>query len=507
MVLLEAKGITKRFPGVVALDKVDLTVNSGEVHCVVGENGAGKSTLVKVLTGLYRADEGSLFIDGKEVDLRESHSFKAVAYVPQELNLFGYLTVAENLFVPFDKAGLNPVIFERKKCEKLAQTYLEKLQMKVRPGDLVKDIPVADQQLLQVARALSNDRFRVLILDEPTASLTKPEIERLFSVIDILRSEGKGIIFITHKLDEVFKMKDTVTVLRNGLLAGHARVQDVSVDWVIKQMTGKEIELNKLYRPAKPFGAKLLEVSDLAGPGFEGVSFELREGEILGFAGLVGAGRTEIMQTIFGCLVEKHGQVRCQGRNWKFRDPAYSIQRGMIYLSEERKTHGILPHLSIRENVGVLLKKKVSVGGVLNRRMENAVTRKVMEAYNIKAATADMEIMYLSGGNQQKVLIGRSMEASPRILIFDEPTRGVDVKTKEEIYGLMKRIAEEERAGIILISSELEELIKCANRVITIYNGRMLGEFQENQLNLADVLTSVIGVADSSKKSGGGEVG
>ncbi len=507
MVLLNAKGITKRFPGVVALDKVDLTVNSGEVHCVVGENGAGKSTLVKVLTGLYRADEGSLFIDGKEVNLRESHTFKAVAYVPQELNLFGHMTVAENLFVPFDKAGINPVIFERKKCEKLAQNYLEKLQMKARPGDLVKDIPVADQQLLQVARALSNDRFRVLILDEPTASLTKPEIERLFAVIDILKSEGKGIIFITHKLDEVFKLNDAVTVLRNGVLAGNARVQDVSVDWIIKQMTGKEIDLNRMYRPAVPFGAKLLEVNDLAGPGFEGVSFELREGEILGFAGLVGAGRTEIMQTIFGYLPEKRGAVRCQGRKWKFRDPAFSIRQGVIYLSEERKTHGILPHLSIRDNVGVLLAKKVSVGGVLNRRMENTVTRKVMEGYNVKAVSGEVEIMYLSGGNQQKVLIGRSMEASPRVLIFDEPTRGVDVKTKEEIYGLMKRIAEEERAGIILISSELEELIKCANRVITIYDGRMLCGFEENQLNMEDVLSSVIGVAGARKRSGGNEIG
>ncbi len=503
MVLLQAKGVTKRFPGVTALDKVDLTVNSGEVHCVVGENGAGKSTLVKVLTGLYRADEGLLLLDGRELDLRESHSFPAVAYVPQELNLFGHLTVAENLFMPFDKVGISPVIFQRRKCEKLAQAYLDKLQMKARPSDLVKDIPVADQQLLQVARALSNDRFRVLILDEPTASLTKPEIERLFGVIDILRGEGKGIIFITHKLEEVFKMNDAVTVLRNGVLAGSARVKDVSVDWIIKQMTGEEIDLNRVYRPTKPPGDKLLEVKGLAGPGFEDVSFDLREGEILGFAGLVGAGRSEIMQTIFGYLPEKQGEVRCQGREWKFRDPAFSIRRGMIYLSEERKTHGILPHLSVKENVGVLLTRRVSVGGVLSGRLESAVTRKVMEGYNVKAASSEMEIMYLSGGNQQKVLIGRSMEAAPRILIFDEPTRGVDVKTKEEIYALMQRIAEEGRAGLILISSELEELLRCSNRVITIYNGRLHSEFGEDRLNMADVLSSVIGIAEARRKSGG----
>ncbi len=499
MVLLNARGITKTFPGVVALDKVDLTVNSSEVHCVVGENGAGKSTLVKVLTGLYQADRGSLSIDGKELDLRESHrieshAFQAVAYVPQELNLFGHMSVAENLFAPFHKAGLNPVIFERKKCERNARSYLDKLQMKVRPDDLVKDIPVADQQLLQVARALTSEHFRVLILDEPTASLTKPEIERLFAVIDLLKAEGKGIIFITHKLEEVFRLNDVVTVLRNGVLAGNARVKDVTVDWIIKKMTGKEIDLNQVYRPAKPPGGKLLEVSHLSGIGFEDVSFDLREGEILGFAGLVGAGRSEIMQTIFGYLPEKRGEVRFMGKKWRFRNPAYSIKSGMIYLSEERKSHGILPHLSVRENIGVLLLNKVAPGGILNRRMENAVTHKVMSDYDVRAVSGDTEIMYLSGGNQQKVLIGRSMEAAPRVLFLDEPTRGIDVKTKEEIYALMKRIAEEQRVGIVLISSELEELVKCSNRIITIYNGRMLGSFTEDRLNMEDVLSSVIGL-------------
>jgi ribose transport system ATP-binding protein len=221
----------------------------------------------------------------------------------------------------------------------------------------------------------------------------------------------------------------------------------------------------------------------------------LREGEVLGFAGLVGAGRSEIMQTIFGYLPERQGEVRCRGRDWRFRDPAYAIQQGVIYLSEERKTHGILPHLSVKENVGVLLTRKVAVGGVLNRRLENAVTRRVMEGYNVKAASSEMEIMYLSGGNQQKVLIGRSMEAAPRVLILDEPTRGVDVKTKEEIYAMMQRIAEEQRAGIILISSELEELLRCSNRVIAIYNGRLRSEFGEDRLNMTEVLSSVIGIA------------
>ncbi len=501
MTVLQAKSITKRFPGVVALDKVDLTVNSGEVHCIVGENGAGKSTLVKILTGLHLADEGSLFIEGKEVNLRESHSFKAVAYVPQELNLFDHMTVAENLFLPFNKAGVSSRIFSQRSCEKQARLYLEKLQMAARPGDLVKDISVAEQQLLQVARALSNDRFRVLILDEPTASLTKPEIDRLFSVIEILKTEGKAIIFITHKLDEVFRLNDVVTVLRNGELAGNSRVADVDVSWIIKRMSGKEIDLHQVYRPIRQVGRELLEVYNLSGLGFSDISFSLREGEILGFAGLVGAGRTEIMQTIFGYLPEKKGEVRFLGEKWKFRKPRYAIEKGLIYLSEERKTHGILPHLSVLQNICVLLSRQVSRVGVLSSAREHRVTRKVMEDHNVKAASSDVEIMYLSGGNQQKVLIGRAIEASPRVLILDEPTRGIDVGTKEEIYQLMKRLAEDERVGIILISSELEEVLKCASRVITIYNGHLLRELTQDELTMENVLSYVIGMTERKSSS------
>ena len=495
MIVLQAKGITKRFPGVVALDGVDLTVNSGEAHCVVGENGAGKSTLVKILTGLYRADEGTVVIQGTEMHHRDQ-GFRAVAYVPQELNLFGDMTVAENLFVPFDREGMRSPIYSRRNCELMAQAYLDKLQMKALPGDVVNEIPIAEQQLLQVARALANDKFQVLILDEPTASLTKPEADRLFAVVDLLRRDGKAIIFITHKLEEVFRLNDVVTVLRNGVLAGSSRVDQVSVDWIIKSMTGKEVNLDQVYRPTRPPGELLLEVRGLGGTRFQDVGFSLREGEILGFAGLVGAGRTEIMQTIFGYLPEKRGEVRYLGSPWKFRDPSYAIRKGLLYLSEERKSQGIFAHLSVQENVCALLLDKVSRAGVLDGGKERAVTRSVIEGYNVKARSGEQEIEYLSGGNQQKVLIGRTMEASPRVLFLDEPTRGIDVKAKDEIYALMKRIAEEQRVGIVLISSELEELLKCANRVITIYRGRVHQELAGGQLTMERVLSSVIGIGE-----------
>ncbi len=503
MIVLQAKGITKTFPGVVALDKVDLTVQSGEVHCIVGENGAGKSTLVKILTGLFQADEGSLIINGKEVSRRDAHVFKTVAYVPQELNLFGELTVAENLFAPFDKAGLKSVLFDRKDYERATLPYLQKLQMKVKPSDLVRNISVADQQLLQVARALSNENFKILILDEPTASLTKQEIARLFSVINILKSEGKSIIFITHKLEEIFELNDVITVLRNGVCVGNAKVKDITVNWIVKSMSGKEIDLNKVYKPTKPLGEKILEVNGVSGLGFENISFDLKEGEILGIAGLVGAGRSEIMQTIFGYLPQSCGKVVFKGSNWKFRDPAFSIARGLVYLSEERKSHGILPNLSVKDNIGVMLPQKVASRGIINKRLEDKVCHKIIIDYNVKTQSSKTEIMYLSGGNQQKVLIGRSMEALPQVLIFDEPTRGIDVKTKEEIYALMKQIAEENRAGIILVSSELEELIKCSNRIITVYNGKIVDEFQEDEIKMEEVLSSIIGITQVSKKPGG----
>jgi ribose transport system ATP-binding protein len=501
MIALQAKGITKRFPGVLALDNVDLTVNSGEAHCVVGENGAGKSTLVKVLTGLYRADEGTVSIGGAVLHHNDP-GFRAVAYVPQELNLFGNMTVAENLFLPFDQVGVRSPIFSRRACEQQARAYLDKLQMRASPGDVVNEIPVAEQQLLQVARALANDKFQVLILDEPTASLTKPEIDRLFTVVDLLRHEGKAIVFITHKLEEVFRLRDVVTVLRNGQLAGHSRVDEVSVDWIIKRMTGKEVNLDQVYRPTRPAGKTLLEVRGLSGTRFQEVEFSLREGEILGFAGLVGAGRTEIMQTIFGYLPEKRGEVRFQGEPWKFRDPSYAIRKGLVYLSEERKAQGIFAHLSVQDNVCALLLDKVSRAGVLDAAKGRAVTRSVIDGYNVRARSGDQEIEFLSGGNQQKVLIGRTMEAAPRVLFLDEPTRGIDVRAKDEIYALMKRIAEEQRVGIVLISSELEELLKCANRVITIYHGRIHGELQDSRLTMERVLSSVIGIREQPEQPG-----
>jgi len=494
MNILEARNITKRFPGVLALNKVDLTVREGEVHCVVGENGAGKSTLVKVLTGLYRAEEGDLLIGDEAVDVHTQHLTKAVAYVPQELDLFPHMTVMENLFIPFRNVGVTKGIYRRAELERKAQSYIERLSMDVRPGDIVNRIPVSDQQLLQVARALAIEDAKIIILDEPTTSLTKEESKRLFGVINNLKKDGKSIIFITHKLDEVFAIGDVVSVLRNGELVGHSSLDSVDADWIIKKMSGQELDMTKSYRPQKKPGDTILNVSGLCGQGFSNVSFSLREGEVLGFAGLVGAGRSEIMQTIFGYLPKSGGEISFSGSAWKTGDPAYSIKNGIVYLTEERRAYGIFPYLNIKDNIGVLVPGKTSRNGVINQRNDAALAKRVVAEYDVKTPSIETLIMNLSGGNQQKVLIGRSMESQPKILIFDEPTKGIDVKTKAEIYSLMKRLAEEQRVGIILVSSEIEEILRCANRVVAVYQGSVVSELDSEGLNTEKLVSSIIGV-------------
>ena len=501
MISLEGKGITKTFPGVVALDKVDLNVKSGEIHCVVGENGAGKSTLVKVLMGLLEADEGTLFVDGDQIDLRKKHSFEIIGYVPQELSLFTNLTVSENLFIPFDKGRkVKTPIYSRRIWEDKTKKYIQELQINVKPNDPIHQISVVDRQLVQIARAISNPNLQVLILDEPTASLTKLEIKRIFSVIQSLKEQRKAIILITHKLDEVFEVGDTITVLRNGKKVGGGEVKDVTVEWVVQRMTGKEVSLHEIYRPRKAPGETVLEVTDLSGFNFEDISFNLRGGEIVGFAGLVGSGRTEIMQTIFGYLPAKSGKVRVNGKGLRLNDPSYSIMNGIIYLPEERKTHGILPELSVKDNISVTLLNKIATGGVVNNKKESIFTKRVIKEYNVILTSSDVKIINLSGGNQQKVLIGRTMVTEPRILLLDEPTRGVDVGTKDEIYKIMRQITEEKRIAIVLVSSELEELVKCANRVISIYKGRIFGELESSQITMERLLSLVIGIRKDDYK-------
>ena len=492
MKVLEASGITKVFPGVTALDSVDVSFEPGQIHAIIGENGAGKSTLIKCLTGVYTPEQGSVMIDGQDA-LKNKELFNKVAYVPQEIDLFGHMSVAENLFLPFEKSGFKGLV-NQKELEKAAVPLLEKFRIPVRPDDLVKDISVSSQQLLQIARATVHEEYEVLMLDEPTTSLTTKDTQILFEIIKEIQKENKAIVFISHKLEEIFALSDVITVFRNGKKVAYSELEKVDIPWVIKQMTGRELNQEQTFLSEKVSDDVLMEVEHLTGADFTDVSFNLKRGEILGFSGLVGAGRSELMQAIFGYLPVYSGSVKIGGKDWKLGDTTYSVQNGLISLPEERKKQGILPVLSVRENIAISALDSLKSGLSISRKGEEQLAQEVIETYDIKTPDSDKEIQFLSGGNQQKVIIGRSMCCSPQVLVFDEPTKGIDVGTKTEIYKLMKKLAEEKNIGIILISSEMDEVQKCSNRIIAMYEGRKVGEF-DAPAEKKDIMSAIIGVS------------
>ena len=475
MSVLEAKNISKKFPGVLALDSVDISFEPGEIHAVIGENGAGKSTLIKCLTGVYIPEEGEVLVEGRNA-IKNKDLFKKVAYVPQEIDLFKHMTVAENLFMPFEKFDIKGTINQRELGKK-ALPILEKFNIPVSPSDLVKDISVSSQQLLQIARAVSNVDYEVLMLDEPTTSLTVKDTKILFDIVKRIASENKAVVFISHKLEEIFELCDVITVFRNGKRISYAKISEVDDGWIVKQMTGREKVLDQKFYSEKVSNENIMEVKKLSGERFHEVSFNLRRGEILGFTGLVGAGRSELMQAILGILPIYSGEIIFEGEPWKKGDSNWSVSKGYIYLPEERKKDGILPMLSIRENISITALDSLRSGLGLSRTKEQDLADDIIKLYDIKTPDADKQIQFLSGGNQQKVIIGRSMNAKPKVLVFDEPTKGIDVGTKIEIYKLMKRLAEEEQIGIIMISSEMEEIMKCSNRIIALYDGHNAGEY------------------------------
>lgn len=490
MKVLEARNITKTFPGVVALDSVNVSFELGEIHCVIGENGAGKSTLIKCLTGVYEPDEGEILINGENA-ARNKALFDKIAYVPQEIDLFHHMTVAENLFLPYKKSGFNGRV-NRRLLNKRAMPILERFHIQADPDALVKDIPVSQQQLLQIARATVND-YEVLMLDEPTTSLTTKDTEILFDIVRQIKNENKAVIFISHKLDEIFQLGDVITVFRNGVKVAYSDIKSVDIPWVITKMTGREVDYNQVFYSDKVSDEVMLEVEHLTGERFTDISFSLRKGEILGFAGLVGAGRSELMQAILGYLPVYSGSVKLEGKPWKFGDTNFSVNNGFIYLPEERKSQSILPMLSVRENISISALDGLASKSGISRRKERELAQQVIEDYDVKTPTMEREIKFLSGGNQQKVIIGRSMRCNPKVMVFDEPTKGIDVGTKTQIYRMMKQLAEEQGIGIILISSELEEVMKCSNRIIVLYNGRQAGEFDE-KADKEQILSCLLGV-------------
>ena len=494
MKVLEAINITKEFPGVKALDNVSVSFEKGKIHGIVGENGAGKSTLIKVLTGLYTPESGKVLISGEDAG-EKRELFDAISYVPQELNQFSNMTVADNLFMPYEKTGINSLVINKKQIFALAQQWLDKVHISAMPDQLVKDVPISEQQLLQIARALVNEKASVILLDEPTTSLTDQDTARLFQVIREIRDMGKSIVFISHKLKEVFDLCDDIIVMRNGEKVADALTKDVDIPWAIRNMVGREIDASKRYPSESVSDDVLLEVKGLCGEMFDDISFCVHKGEIVGFSGLVGAGRSEIMQAILGYVPVFSGSVKLCGTDWKFGDPHFSTRTGFIYLPEERKTQGIFRSLSVQHNATISLLEQLIKSLYIPRKQEITYATDIVRSYEVKTTSLSQHIEFLSGGNQQKVIIGRAMYTNPKVLVFDEPTKGIDVGTKAAIYKLMKKLAETQQVGIILVSSEMEEILKCSNRIICMYHGRINGEFDAEGIDQHVILNSIMGIS------------
>ncbi|MDQ0392922.1 sugar ABC transporter ATP-binding protein [Labrys monachus] len=485
-ILLDVRGLTKSFGGNVVLSGVDLTLHAGEVHAIVGENGAGKSTLIKTLGGVHRPDSGSLLIDGIETTLRSPRDAIAqgVVVIHQELSLAPHLSVEENIFLghfPHTRLGF----VDRAKIRADTRELLGRLSIIIDPQRRVSELSIAQQQMVEIAKAISF-KAKVLILDEPTAVLDEDMVATLFALIAKLKADGLGIVFISHHLEEIFRIADTVTVLRDGVRTGVSRVAGIDQDWLVSRMIGRDFPAH-LAR-ARKSGAPALEVENLTLAGrFENVSFTARQGEIVGLAGLVGAGRTEVAQAIVGITRPTSGVVKVFGKPVRVRSPNAAARLSIAYVSEDRKALGLLPNRPVRENATISNLARFRSLGLLNLARERAYVRGIIGKLDVRLSGMEVEIRTLSGGNQQKVLIGRALAVEPRILIFDEPTRGVDIGAKSEIYAFIEELV---AAGmcVVLISSEMEEILRLADRVVVLRRGRVAATLSREEASETTIM-------------------
>ncbi|HSB77516.1 MAG TPA: sugar ABC transporter ATP-binding protein [Candidatus Methylomirabilis sp.] len=471
--ILEARGISKAFPGVRALNGVDLALCAGEIHALVGENGAGKSTLMRVFDGIYQPDSGEIRIDGRVVQIDSPHRaiLLGVSMVHQEPKLALPLSIAENIFMGrLPTKGQGRVDWPRLNAN--ARELLGSLGLDLDPRTPAIGLSIAHRQLVQIAKALSY-RTRVIILDEPSASITPVELETLFGVLLRLKARGVGLIYISHRLDEVFRIADTVTVLKDGRRVAAMPVAQIDKSGLIALMVGRK--LGYTFPPKRQrAGEIVLEVRGFSGEGFRNISFTARRGEILGIAGLVGAGRTEMIRAIFGAELPAQGELSLHGRRVRVSSPRDAIRLGIGYLAEDRRDSLIMP-LSVRENITVATPEKVSRYGLFDGVRQRAIAQEYVAKLNVRTPTIEQLVLNLSGGNQQKVAFAKWLVKGTEVLIFDEPTRGIDVGAKVEIYLLLDQLAREGKA-IIMISSELVEILGMSDRVLVISEGRLVGE-------------------------------
>ncbi|MBR2189726.1 MAG: sugar ABC transporter ATP-binding protein [Eubacterium sp.] len=490
--ILEMKQIDKSFPGVHALDHVDFNVRKGEVHALMGENGAGQSTLMKVLTGIYTMDSGSIIFEGKEIEFHNAREAQdaGVIIVHQELNMVGDLTVAQNIFLGREpKKGLG---VDDKKMIEDSKALFDRLKIEIDPTMKMSDLTVGKQQMCEIAKAISHNA-KVIIFDEPSAALTEKEIEDLFVIIRDLRAQDIGCVYISHRMDEIKVITDRVTVMRDGTYVGTLITADSTKDDIINMMVGRVIyEDPKSHSMCPPDAPVVLKVENLnAGKMVKNVSFELHKGEILGFSGLMGAGRTETARALFGADPKQSGTIYINGKEVTINSPQDAVKLGIGYLSEDRKRYGVVVRRSIAENTTMACLEDYMSGLLINKSAEKKVAQDYVEQLATKTPSVDQLVVNLSGGNQQKVVIAKWLAKNCDILIFDEPTRGIDVGAKNEIYKLMNKLASEGKS-IIMISSEMTEILRMSDRIIVMCEGEITGEIDiadATQENIMDKAT------------------
>ena len=481
--LLSVRHVTKRFAGVTALDQVDLTLHRGQVHAVIGENGAGKSTLMKILAGVLHPDAGKILLDGKGIAIESVQTAleHGIALIHQELNLANNLDVGANIFLGREPKKWGLIRFGE--IRRRAKHYLDLVGLDISPTTIVDKMTIGRQQLVEIAKALSVDA-RILIMDEPTSSLSQHETEQLFHVIRQLRDGGVAVIYISHRLTEVRELADCVTVLRDGRNAGHLRRQEIDHSRMVRLMVGRDISQFYARRP-HAIGSPVLEVRNLVTATWprHGLSFSVRAGEMVGVAGLVGAGRTEVLRTLFGVDPARAGELRVGGKQVKLGSSREAIRAGMVLVPEDRKQHGLILQEAVRNNIGLPSLQRHRFGaGLLNRRRETDDAARMIANLKIKTPSDRQQAQFLSGGNQQKVVLAKWLVMEPRVLLLDEPTRGVDVGAKQELYGLMEQLAEQ-GVAILFVSSEMEEVLSMSDRALVLHEGRLAGELNRDQLS------------------------
>jgi ABC-type sugar transport system ATPase subunit len=492
--ILELEHITKLFPGVRALDDVQFKMRPGEVHALLGENGAGKSTLIKIISGVYKPDKGEIRVDGKTVMFNHPREAQAygIATIYQELSLYPELSVAENIFMghaPRNRLGM----IDWGEMRAQAREILDSLN--IHDMDVTRKVgtmTVGNRQRVEIAKALSLNA-RILIMDEPTASLTEADVERLFNIVRLLRERGVGIIYISHRLQEVFELADRVTVLRDGEYVGTKPVSETSESDLIAMMVGRTID--DLF-PKLPAEIKepVLEVRNLwHKPLTRGVSFQLRAGEIVGLAGLVGSGRSELAQVIFGFTPADSGEIILNGRSVQINNPGQAMKLGIAYVPEDRGTQGLIRQMKIRENVSLAVLRWLVNGAFVDRRAEKHLAERTIDQLRVRAYSIEQIVGKLSGGNQQKVVVGKWLAARPRVLIMDEPTRGIDVGAKAEIHRLMSELAQQGMA-ILMISSELPEILGMSDRILVMREGTVVAEFTRQEATQEKIVTAMMSI-------------